>query len=233
MATSSEAAPGAPRRRVRDPAEERAALDALQERAIRDRRRIRAVLGATREQGATAVTREPGATSATVNRELRDAAPRERAAATSTARQGFLPAVERVVLATVAAIIGVNVWSGLPLLALWVGSRAAHGSALSMRGIVVALAALAALMVIALATLAWISDRYDHLTGRDQAPRQPAPWMRSMRADRDEVLRIRRRTNGIERIVVFAVVVGVLAFEGWFFVFAGNSFSPVSVLRGH
>lgn len=229
MSTSSEAAPRPPRR-VRDPAQERAALDALQERAIRDRHRIRGVLDATRQHGPRDATREPGPTAAPAPR---DASPRERTAETSTARRGILPAVERVVLATVAAIISVNVWSGLPLLGLWVGSRAAHGSALSMRGIVVALATLAALMVVALATLAWISDRYDHLTGRDQGPRQPAPWNRSMRADRDEVLRIRRRTNGIERIVVFAVVVGVLAFEGWFFVFAGNSFSPVSVLRGH
>jgi hypothetical protein len=44
-----------------------------------------------------------------------------------------------------------------------------------------------------------------------------------MRGEREEVSRSRRSVNAIERIVVMSVVACVIAFEAWFFFFAGSS----------
>jgi hypothetical protein len=44
-----------------------------------------------------------------------------------------------------------------------------------------------------------------------------------MRGEREELARERAGISGIERIVVISVVAAVLAFEVWFFFFAGSS----------
>ena len=81
-----------------------------------------------------------------------------------------------------------------------------------------------AVCCIALAmALSWLSARYDELTGRPAAARRTSPWLRSMRGEREEIARKRHGISPVERVVVIAVVLGVLAFEVWFFFFAGSS----------
>jgi hypothetical protein len=81
-----------------------------------------------------------------------------------------------------------------------------------------------AVMVFALGyLLTWINARYDELTGRPPAARQTSPWLRSMRDERVEDTRRKYGISPIERVVVASVVAGVLAFELWFFFFAGSS----------
>jgi hypothetical protein len=137
-------------------------------------------------------------------------------------RPKVLVVLERVLLGAATMILSINIWTGFPLVALWIGSQFAHGNYVSMGAIVIAIVALIAFMVAGLYALAWISARYDHLTGRRPPTREPAPWLRSMRADRDDVLRRSRETNAVEAIVVATVVVAFLAFEIWFFFFAGS-----------
>lgn len=71
--------------------------------------------------------------------------------------------------------------------------------------------------------LTWLSARYDEVTGRPAAARRTSPWLRSMRGEREEVARQTRGISGPERVVVASVVACVIAFEFWFFFFAGSS----------
>jgi cobalamin biosynthesis protein CobD/CbiB len=83
--------------------------------------------------------------------------------------------------------------------------------------------ALAALMVVGVVVLAWLSSTHDRVTGKPPVKREPAPWLRSMRSTREEPARRRRETNAVEAIVVMSVVVAFIAFEIWFFLLASGS----------
>jgi hypothetical protein len=136
-------------------------------------------------------------------------------------RPGWLRMLERIILGALTMILTFNVWTGLPVAALWIGSRFAFGNNLSMGAIVVVLISLGVLMYICLRALALLSHRYDRVTGRKPLPRQPAPWLLSMSADAATPDRPGRRDlNAVETIVILTVVVAFVAFEVWFFVFA-------------
>lgn len=131
--------------------------------------------------------------------------------------------IERIVLACGAALAAVNIWTGSPLLALWVGSRVAGGSGLSMSAVFVVVAVLAGLVMSLTAALGWLSARYDEATGRPPSARRTSPWLRSMRGEREELIRSRQSVSAIERLVVVSVVGCVMTFEIWFFFLAGSS----------
>ncbi len=130
---------------------------------------------------------------------------------------------KRVALATASMLVAVNIWTGGPLLALWVGSRAVGSGGLSMGAVFVVVVVLAASVLMLAAALTWLSAKYDELTGRSAAARRTSPWLRSMRGEREEFARTKQTVSVIERIVVLTVVACVLSFEVWFFFFAGSS----------
>jgi len=129
--------------------------------------------------------------------------------------------LQRVALAAAAAFVTVNIWTGAPLLALWVGSQTAGPSGLSMTAVGVVVVVLAALVVGLTALLVRINARYDRLAGR-VADRRVSPWMRSMRGEREDSIRARQGTSAVERVVVWSVTAAVLVFNAWFFFFAGS-----------
>ena len=130
---------------------------------------------------------------------------------------------QRILLVSASALCAINIWTGAPLLAVWVGSQAAAGSRLSMGAVGVVIIVLAVSCLLLTMALSWLSARYDEVTGRPAAARRTSPWLRSMRGEREETARKRHGISPVERVVVIAVVLGVLAFEVWFFFFAGSS----------
>ncbi|HET6449520.1 MAG TPA: hypothetical protein VFG31_10470 [Conexibacter sp.] len=128
---------------------------------------------------------------------------------------------KRIALAAAAAFVTVNIWTGAPLMALWVGSRAAGPSGLSMTAVGVVVVVLTGLVIALTVLLGRINARYDQLTGR-AAERRVSPWMRSMRGEREDYMRARHGISSIERVVVWSVTAAVLVFNVWFFVFAGS-----------
>lgn len=133
-------------------------------------------------------------------------------------------AAKRIGLVIASALVSINIWTGAPLLAVWVGSKV-QGSltTLSMAAVFSVIGVLA-LMVAGLAfLLAQINRSYDDLVGREPAARQTSPWLRSMRGEREEDIRQRHGISPIEKVVVVTVVLAVLTFEVWFFFFAGSS----------
>ena len=131
--------------------------------------------------------------------------------------------LKRVALLSATTIAAVNIWTGAPLMAVWVGSQAAGSSGLSMGAVFVVVVVLAVLCLGLTFALTWLSARYDELTGRPAAARRTSPWLRSLRGEREELTRRQHGISGVERLVVLAVVGCVLAFEIWFFFFAGSS----------
>lgn len=152
----------------------------------------------------------PGAIAPTTNGEPGSGAPR-------------LFRVRRAALTVATALISINVWTGSPLLALWIGSRLVPQSRLSMAAIFVVVAVLAVLSLAAVLALTWLSARYDELTGRPVEERRTSPWLRSLRGEREESRHKRLGISPLERIVVLVVIAAVIAFEIWFFFFAGPS----------
>jgi hypothetical protein len=133
-------------------------------------------------------------------------------------------ALKKMGLVTASALCAINLWTGAPLFAIWVGSKV-QGSLnnLSMTA-VFAVVAILAFTVFGLGyVLTWLNTKYDDLTGRPAAARNTSPWLRSMRDERETEIQRKYGIGGVEKVVVICAVVGVLAFELWFFFFAGSS----------
>jgi hypothetical protein len=125
----------------------------------------------------------------------------------------------RIVLGVLTTLVSVNMWTGGPLFALWVGSRvqAAIGQ-LSMAAVGATVGVLIVETLVLYKLLAVLSLRYDRLIGRTRR-RQQAPWMKPTTGER-RAIEVRQPLSAVERIVVASVVAAVLCLEIWFFFFA-------------
>jgi hypothetical protein len=72
-------------------------------------------------------------------------------------------------------LVSINVCTGFPLLALWLGSQAANGNLLSWIGIITAVVSLGVLATCGVAALTRLSARYDKVAGRPPVIRQVRP----------------------------------------------------------
>jgi hypothetical protein len=133
-------------------------------------------------------------------------------------------ALKKIGLVTASALCSINLWTGAPLFAVWVGSKVQGNlNNLSMAAVFSVIAVLAVSVFRLALVLTWLNAKYDELTGRPPAARQTSPWLRSMRDEREENVRRKYGISAVERAVVVSVVAAVLAFEVWFFFFAGSS----------
>ncbi|HEY2181818.1 MAG TPA: hypothetical protein VGH09_09130 [Solirubrobacteraceae bacterium] len=124
--------------------------------------------------------------------------------------------IKRATMAAVTALATVNVWTGCPLLALWVGSQAVGTHDLSMAAIVVVLIVLAMLEAAMLLLLTWLSSVYDELIGLQRSESE-LTWIRRLCAP-PEAARARRgmQLTSVEGVVVINVYVAVGALAGWY-----------------
>jgi hypothetical protein len=133
-------------------------------------------------------------------------------------------ALKKIGLITASALCSINLWTGAPLFAIWVGSKVQGNlSNISMTALFSVVVVLAATVFALALALTWLNTKYDDLTGRPPAARQTSPWLRSMRDEREADAQRKHGIGGVERIVVICAVAGCLAFEVWFFFFAGSS----------
>ena len=130
--------------------------------------------------------------------------------------------LKRLAIVTGTALVAMNAWTGAPLLAVWVGSQVQSGRLLSMQGVVSVVVVLALTELVLLAALTWLNLTYDRLLGRPQIAGSTSPWQRAMRGDRVQDIRTRFGMSAPEKVVAASVVACVLAFEIWFFFFAGS-----------
>jgi hypothetical protein len=131
-------------------------------------------------------------------------------------------ALTRIGLGILTALVSVNLWTGGPLLALWVGSRVQSAvGQLSMGAVAATVGVLILETFLLYKMLAYLSVRYDEAIGRE-TPRHQLPWLKPMSGER-RVTEVQRPLTAVERIVIVTVVVAVLVFEVWFFFFAHYS----------
>ena len=126
-------------------------------------------------------------------------------------------------------LVAVNVWTGSPLAALWVGSRVARSGPPQMGPIFVVVVALAVFSAALMWLLARLDFAYRRLTGQEQHVQRHVAWLRSMRGERPQYPGADVNITALEKTLVAVVVAAVLAFEIWFFFF---STSPIDQRSG-
>lgn len=140
-------------------------------------------------------------------------------------RQVRFVGAQRTMLLIATTVIAINIWTGAPLAALWVGSRVVGQRLLSMTAVFIVIVTLAVLLGAMTFALIRLGARYDRLVGRPPGKPTPVPWMRSMRAEDTDLLRSERGTSALEMIVLASTVTAIISLEIWFFFFAGSTFS--------
>lgn len=128
----------------------------------------------------------------------------------------------RVGLAALTGLLSVFLWTGAPLMAIWTGAQVQGGTGLTMKAVGVVIGVLAVTVALIVMALVRVEAAYKFFSGAPIDKRRTAPWMRSMRGERPELLE-KRPLTGFEKALVGAVVLGGIAFEVWFFFFAGSS----------
>src|SRR5436305_7493049 len=109
---------------------------------------------------------------------------RERAAAPEQpqedAPRGSRSMLVRIVLAVLTTLVSINIWTGGPLLAVWVGSRVqASIGALSMAAVGATIGVLIVITYVLYKALAWLNVRYNEAIGR-KMPRHQLAWHKPM-----------------------------------------------------
>lgn len=123
-------------------------------------------------------------------------------------------------MAAATAFVTVNIWTGCPLLALWIGSQVVGQRSLSMGAVGLVVVVLAVLVFALAVALTWLNNVYDELIGRPRTERR-ATWLRSMRAEDEGHVSQRVGITLLERIVIFNVYGAVTALAIWYVFFAG------------
>jgi hypothetical protein len=129
-----------------------------------------------------------------------------------------------ILLAAAMAFLALNVWTGSPLLAVWLGSKVQGDESQPSMGAY-------AVVILALIAFSWglyqllklVMSAYQDATGTAPTVRSHAPWLRSMRDERHEHAASTTGISNAERVVVVVVLLGAAAFEIWFFFFSGSS----------
>jgi hypothetical protein len=132
----------------------------------------------------------------------------------------WAPRLKRVVLVSLMALATVNLWTGGPLLALWIGSRAQNEGPPSMLAVGVAAVALGVISYALVRLLARLDAAYGRASGRQATVSRHVPWLRSMRGERPREQKHVSELSPLEVVLVSTVVVVVVLFEVWFFFYS-------------
>jgi hypothetical protein len=130
--------------------------------------------------------------------------------------------LQRVGIVAAMGVVTLNIWTGAPLLGLWVGSRVAPESGISMLAVFVIAVVIGATAWILLQVLGYLQLAYARLGGRPVARRQTT-WLRPMSGARTGKGAEVPPLSPTDYVVVGVVILAVAAFEVWFFFFAGSS----------
>ena len=128
---------------------------------------------------------------------------------------------KRFGLAALMGFLALNIWTGAPLLALWIGSRVQGSeSQASMTAVVAVVACLAGFSIALYQALKYVMHAYQEATGTLPTVRTHAPWLQSLSGERPA--HGGTQITGAERVIVVTVVIAAAVFEAWFFFFSGS-----------
>jgi hypothetical protein len=137
--------------------------------------------------------------------------------------------LERVGLVVAMVLVTLNIWTGGPLLALWIGSRVQPSGHPSMGAVALVAVSLGVISYVLVRLLARIDAAYARVAGRPSVVSRHVPWLRSMRGERPHVQKHARELAPLEVVLVAMVVLVVVLFEVWFFFYSP---SPIDQRSG-
>ena len=147
----------------------------------------------------------------------------ERGRLQPTARTTASARLKRAGLLAAMAVVAVNIWTGSPLLALWIGSRVQGTGGLKMGAVFAVIATMVVTSLLLIRLLGALGQAHDRLAGIRPAQRRQQPWMRSLSGERASSERRRARVSALDVVLVGTVLLAAAAFEVWFFFFSGAS----------
>jgi hypothetical protein len=130
--------------------------------------------------------------------------------------------LKRAGMLATMSVVTLNVYTGSPLLGLWVGSRVQGSGPPSMAAVFVVAGVFGAVAFVLVRVLAWMNPIYNRLTGRPPQVRTHTPWLRSMRGERPREVGPGYKLSALDYILVGSVMLVALAFEVWFFFFSSS-----------
>jgi hypothetical protein len=130
------------------------------------------------------------------------------------------------------AVVTFNIWTGGPLLALWIGSRVQGSGPPSMLAVGLTAISLGVISYVMVRLLARIDAVYARIAGRGSSVSRHVPWLRSMRGERPHQQSHVHELSPLEIILIACVVLVVALFEVWFFFYSPSPIDQHSG-RGH
>jgi hypothetical protein len=130
-------------------------------------------------------------------------------------------------MAAATAFLAVNLCTGAPLLALWVGSEVVGERQITMTAVFLVVLVMAFLMGAMIFGILSINAAYNRLTGHPLRENR-LTWLRSANVEHESVSE-GLPTSRLEQIVMAVTCSSVLLFLIWFFVLAG---SPIPNVDG-
>jgi hypothetical protein len=131
--------------------------------------------------------------------------------------------LQRVGIVAAMGVVTLNIWTGAPLLGLWVGSRVAPQSGISMLAVLVVAVVIGAVAWVLLQILGRLQLSYTRLGGRPVARRQTT-WLKPMSGQRTRGAGAEPPSlTATDYVVVCVVILAIAAFELWFFFYSGSS----------
>ena len=128
---------------------------------------------------------------------------------------------KRLLLVALMALTALNLFTGAPIVAVWVGAQVqGDEGGLSMTAVLVVIVVLAVICAALVAALNRMGAAHDRLAGR-QANRRQTPWMRPFNSDQGHGDATSLRA--LDKVLVGVVVLAGIGFEAWFLFFAGSS----------
>jgi hypothetical protein len=145
--------------------------------------------------------------------------PSERGRPRRSVWQTILTTPVALALILLMAAGSVFLWIGIPIGWLYVVSKMVDTSQPSLGPYLLVIVAIPLSMVIFGKLLFGLDRVYSRVTGQQSEVRARAPWLKSVRGERDA----RRRLTVLEMTMIISVSIALVAFAIWFFGFAGSS----------
>jgi hypothetical protein len=140
---------------------------------------------------------------------------------TATQRHGSR--AKRVLLSAGIALASLNIFTGAPMLGLWVGSRVQSDGPPTAGALLVVVLVMGTTVLALVRLIAILQNAHDKLTGGGRTVREHTPWLRSMRGERPRYPGEPAPLTAPERVLVAVAVLAIGVFEVWFFFFSGSS----------
>ena len=132
-------------------------------------------------------------------------------------------------LLSAMSVLLLNLVTGSPLMAVWLGSRVQGGGPPTMAAFFTFLGSFLLFSYVLVWLFAAVSRAYNEVIGRRPTVREHLPWLRSLRGERPAEVGAKAGVSPLDVILVLIVLAAILAFEIWFFFYSG---SPIDERSG-